>query len=50
MEGGQVILDLRVIKLSQVWGKVHQRYWASKPLPIVPLEAAKSLQNGQLAA
>jgi hypothetical protein len=50
IEGGQVILDLRVIKLSRVWGKVHQRYLASKPMPIVPRETAKSLQNGQLAA
>jgi hypothetical protein len=50
IEGGQVILDLRVIKLSQVWGKVHQRYLASKPTPIVPLETAKDLQNRQLAA
>jgi hypothetical protein len=49
-EGGQVILDLRVIKLSRVWGQVHQRYLASKPLPIVHLERAKSLHNGLLAA
>jgi hypothetical protein len=50
IEGGQVILDLRVIKLSRVWGKGYQRYLASKPMPIVHLEAAKSLQNSQLAA
>jgi hypothetical protein len=50
IEGGQVILDLRVIKLSRVWGKVHQRYLASKPLPIVHLETTKGLQNGRLAA
>ncbi len=50
IEGGQVILDLRVIKLSRVWGKVHQRYLASKPMPVVPLETSKSLQNKQLAA
>jgi hypothetical protein len=50
IEGGQVILDLRVIKLSRVWGKVHQRYLASKAMPSVPLETAKGLQNGQLAA
>ena len=30
-EGGQVILDLRVIWLSGVWEAVHQRYLASKP-------------------
>jgi hypothetical protein len=45
IEGGQVILDLRVIKLSRVWGKVHQRYLASKPLPIAHMETAKGLQN-----
>ncbi len=50
IEGGQVILDLRVIKLSRVWEKVHQRYLASKTMPIVHLETVKSLQNGQLAA
>jgi hypothetical protein len=50
IEGGQVILDLRVIKLSRVWGKVHQRYLASKPLPIVHLERAKGLHNRLLAA
>ena len=50
IEGGQVSLDLRVIKLSRVWGKVHQRYLASKAMPSVSLETAKGLQNGQLAA
>ena len=50
IEGGQVILDLRVIKLSRVWGKVHQRYLASKPLPIAHMETAKGLQNRRLAA
>jgi hypothetical protein len=50
IEGGQVILGLRVIKLSRVWEAVHQRYLASKPLPIVPLETTKGLQNGRLAA
>lgn len=50
IEGGQVILDLRIIKLSRVWEAVHQRYLASKPVPVVHLETAKCLQNGQLAA
>jgi hypothetical protein len=50
IEGGQVILDLRVIKLSRVWGKVHQRYLVSKPLPIAHMETAKGLQNRRLAA
>jgi hypothetical protein len=50
IEGGQVILDLRVLKLSRVWEAVHQRYWASKPMPIVHRETAKGWQNQQLAA
>jgi hypothetical protein len=50
IEGGQVILDLRVLTLSRVWEEVHQRYLASKPRPIVHLETAKDLQNRQLAA
>jgi len=50
IEGGQVILDLRVIKLSRVWGKVHQRYLASKPMPIAHLERANGLYNSLLAA
>jgi len=50
IEEGQGILDLRVIKLRRVWEKVHQRYLASKPMPIVHLETAKSLQNRQLEA
>ncbi len=41
IEGGQVILDLRVIKLSRVWQEVHQRYWASKPMPVIQPETAK---------
>ena len=50
IEGGQVILDLRVIKLSRVWNEVHQRYLASKPMPIVPSESANVPQNKRLAA
>ncbi len=50
IEGGQVILDLRVLTLSQVWQEVHQRYLASKPMPVVQQETAKGPQNGQLAA
>ena len=48
--GGQVILDLRVIKLSRVWHEVYQRYLASKPMPVVQPETSKGLQNRQLAA
>ena len=30
-EGGQVILDLRVLVLSRVWPTTHQAYLASRP-------------------
>nr|ADA82584.1 transposase [uncultured bacterium psy1] len=50
IEGGQVILDLRVIKLSRVWNEVYQRYLVSKPMPIVLPESAKAPQNKRLAA
>ena len=33
LQGGQVIVDLRVIWLSGVWTKVHQDFLASKPQP-----------------
>lgn len=50
IEGGQVILDLRVIWLSHVWDEVHQRYLASKPMPVIQGEMAKSAQHGRKAA
>ncbi len=50
IQGGQVILDLRVIKLSRVWEDVHRRYLVSKPMPVVQPEAAKGPQDRQLAA
>jgi hypothetical protein len=50
MAGGQVILDLRVIRLSRVWDAVHQRYLASKPLPVTCVDTAKAAQQQPLAA
>jgi hypothetical protein len=50
IEGGQVILDLRVIRLSRVWDRVHQKYLASKSMPVVQLETSKSAQHERLAA
>jgi hypothetical protein len=50
LEGGQVILDLRVIWLSGVWTEVHQRYLASKPMPVTQLETSKGAQHGKQAA
>jgi hypothetical protein len=48
--GGEVILDLRVIRLSHVWHEVHQRYLASKAIPITRVDTAKVAQHEQLAA
>ena len=48
--GGQVILDLRVIRLSGVWHTVHQRYLASKPLPVTCVDSANAAQQQPLAA
>jgi hypothetical protein len=50
IEGGQVILDLRVIWLSGVWDEVHQRYLASKPMPVTPGNMAQGLQREPQAA
>ena len=50
IEGGQVILDLRVIRLSGVWNEVHQRYLASKPLPVTCVNRSKATQHRPLAA
>ena len=33
IEGGQTIVDLRVIQLSGVWVQVRQQYLSSKTLP-----------------
>ncbi len=49
-EGGQVILDLRVVWLSGVWEAVHQRYLASKPIPVTHVHMAKGAQPQQQAA
>jgi len=50
IEGGQVILDLRVIWLSGVWADVHQRYLASKPMPVTQVDMAQGVQHAQQAA
>jgi hypothetical protein len=50
LSGGQVILDLRVLWLSGVWKTVHQRYLASKPLPVTQVGMAKGAQHEQQAA
>ena len=50
ISGGQVILDLRVLRLSHVWDEAHQRYLASKPLPVVCGDTGNVTQHQPLAA
>lgn len=50
IEGGQLILDLRVIRLSRVWEQVHQRHLLSKPMPVAQVNMPKSVQYGKRAA
>jgi hypothetical protein len=46
-EGGQVILDLRVLVLSAVWHVAHEAYLRSKPQPTVSKSASKRENSGQ---
>jgi hypothetical protein len=50
IEGGQTILDLRVVWLSGVWHDAHQRYLASKPMPVAHADMAKGAPCEQQAA
>jgi hypothetical protein len=49
-EGGQVILDLRVVWLSGVWSAVQQRYVAPKPKPETHVEMVTGTQHEQQTA
>jgi hypothetical protein len=40
LEGGQVILDLRVLVLSRVWQQVHQAYLVSRLQPTIVKQAS----------
>jgi hypothetical protein len=46
-EGGQVILDLRVLVLSTVWHVAHKAYLRSRPQPTVSKQASKRSYSGQ---
>lgn len=50
IEGGQTILNLRVVWLSGVWDAVYQRYLAAKPMPVAPAELAKGARCEKEAA
>lgn len=45
--GGQVIVDLRVLKLSKVWSAVHQAYLRSRPKVSVVKPASARVGAGQ---
>jgi hypothetical protein len=49
-EGGQRIVDLRVIHLSGVWSQVHQSYLQSKMLPEEPTQEGKAKRKPEKAA
>jgi hypothetical protein len=46
-EGGQVILDLRVLVLSKVWPRAHQAYLHSRPQPTVAKPMSQRANRGQ---
>jgi hypothetical protein len=48
--GGQLVLDLRVILLSQVWKQVHASYLVSKKLPHTPASTSTATKTLQKAA
>jgi hypothetical protein len=49
-EGGQRIVDLRVVHLSGVWSRVHQSYLQSKILPERPTQKGKAKRKPKNAA
>jgi hypothetical protein len=49
-EGGQRIVDLRVIHLSGVWSEVHQSYLQAKILPERPTQEGKAKRKPKNAA
>jgi hypothetical protein len=50
IEGGQVVVDLRTIWLSQVWDEVHGAYLAAKPLPGLGTRQGERPKTPQKAA
>ena len=49
VEGGQRIVDLRVIQLSGVWEQVYQSYLQSKRLPEMPTREVRKKRHGKVA-
>ena len=50
LEGGQVIVDLRVIQLSGVWPEVYQAYLQTKILPEVGTQAGSGKRKPKKVA
>jgi hypothetical protein len=50
IEGGQVIVDLRVIRLSGIWTQVHQSHLQSKMLPEGRTQPGTDEEKPQMAA
>ena len=50
VEGGQRIVDLRVIRLSGVWSEVHQSYLQSQELPEMPTQESSGEKKPGKAA
>lgn len=46
-EGGQVVVDLRVLKLSQVWRQAQQAYLRSRPMPTIVKPASTTGAGSQ---
>ena len=46
-EGGQVIVDLRILGLSGVWQQAHEAYLASRPQPTIAKKASKGQGQDQ---
>jgi hypothetical protein len=50
IEGGQVIVDLRVIQLSGIWNQVYQSYLQSKMLPEMRTQQGSARKQPRKAA
>src|SRR5205823_4140092 len=45
--GGQVIVDLRILVVSDVWQQTHEAYLASRPHPTIAKQAIEGLGQAQ---
>jgi hypothetical protein len=47
-EGGQVIVDLRVLVLSKVWSTAHYTYLTTRPQPTIVKQASEGMSGDQV--